>query len=73
MKIHALRCATVTVKAVHRVARLPTIGLRYLDIMLSRRFTEPMPVWVWVIEHPEGVIVIDTGENIRVFDPDYYS
>ncbi|MBC7871398.1 MAG: N-acyl homoserine lactonase family protein [Chitinophagaceae bacterium] len=73
MKVHALRCATVTVKQTHRAARLPTIGLRYLDLILSRRFTEPLPVWAWVIEHPEGVIVIDTGENIRVFESDYYS
>lgn len=73
MNVHALRCATVTIKENHRTARLPTVGLRLLDIVLSRRFTEPLPVWAWVIEHPKGVIVIDTGENIRVFEPDYYS
>ncbi|MDZ4765696.1 MAG: N-acyl homoserine lactonase family protein [Chloroflexota bacterium] len=73
MNIHALRCATVTVKQAHRRARLPTVALRYLDIFLSQQFTEPLPVWTWVIEHPEGIIVIDTGENIRVFEPDYYS
>lgn len=73
MKIHALRCATVTVKEAHRTARFDPAALRFLDLALDRRFTEPLPVWTWVIEHPEGVCVIDTGENIRVFDPDYYS
>jgi glyoxylase-like metal-dependent hydrolase (beta-lactamase superfamily II) len=31
-----------------------------------------MPIWVWVIEHPEGVIVIDTGENAEVMNPNYF-
>ena len=31
-----------------------------------------MPIWVFVIEHPEGLFVIDTGENARVNDPGYF-
>jgi glyoxylase-like metal-dependent hydrolase (beta-lactamase superfamily II) len=30
-----------------------------------------MPIWVWVIEHPEGIVMIDTGEIAAVNNPDY--
>jgi glyoxylase-like metal-dependent hydrolase (beta-lactamase superfamily II) len=25
----------------------------------------PLPIYTWVIESPEGVVLIDTGENGR--------
>jgi glyoxylase-like metal-dependent hydrolase (beta-lactamase superfamily II) len=28
---------------------------------------------VWVIEHPEGVIVIDTGETVAALQPEYFA
>ena len=31
-----------------------------------------MPIYAWVIEHPEGVIVIDTGETARTSEPGYF-
>ncbi len=31
-----------------------------------------MPIWVWVIEHPEGIFVIDTGENTKIQTPGYF-
>jgi glyoxylase-like metal-dependent hydrolase (beta-lactamase superfamily II) len=31
-----------------------------------------MPIWVWVIEHPEGIIVIDTGDIPESGYPDFY-
>jgi glyoxylase-like metal-dependent hydrolase (beta-lactamase superfamily II) len=31
-----------------------------------------MPIWVWVIEHPEGNFLIDTGEIEAVNDADYF-
>ncbi|HEV9036146.1 MAG TPA: hypothetical protein VGQ51_05985 [Puia sp.] len=45
--------------------------------LLDRHFTEWLPVWVMVIEHPEGIFVIDTGECTRehplVFPPSHDS
>jgi glyoxylase-like metal-dependent hydrolase (beta-lactamase superfamily II) len=46
---------------------------RLLNTMLDRNWTQPLPINVWVIEHPEGVIVIDTGETARTSDPDYFT
>jgi len=31
-----------------------------------------MPIWVWVIEHPEGLMVVDTGEISAIKDLDKY-
>ena len=31
-----------------------------------------MPIWVMIIEHPEGIFIVDTGENGNVNDKDYF-
>jgi glyoxylase-like metal-dependent hydrolase (beta-lactamase superfamily II) len=42
-------------------------------MFLDRQWTEPLPIYAFAIEHPEGVIVVDTGENARAAsDPDYF-
>jgi N-acyl homoserine lactone hydrolase len=38
-------------------------ALSLVDTVLDRRFTDWLPIWVMVIEHPEGVFVVDTGER----------
>ena len=43
-----------------------------LDFILDRKFTEWMPIWVMIIEHPEGIFVIDTGEKADVNKRDYF-
>lgn len=61
MKIHALSTGTVCIKRTMRYGRGPG-PLRQVNTFLGREFTESLPIHVWVIEHPEGVIVVDTGE-----------
>ena len=46
--------------------------LRALNTMLDREWTEPLPILAWAIEHPEGVIVVDTGETARAAEPGYF-
>jgi glyoxylase-like metal-dependent hydrolase (beta-lactamase superfamily II) len=36
--------------------------------MVTGPWSEPLPVLAWAIEHPEGVIVVDTGERAGVRD-----
>jgi glyoxylase-like metal-dependent hydrolase (beta-lactamase superfamily II) len=40
--------------------------------MLDREWTEPLPILAWAIEHPEGVIVVDTGETARATEPGWF-
>ena len=46
--------------------------LRPYITLLDPAWTEPLPIYAWVIEHPEGVIVVDTGETARVAEPGYF-
>jgi N-acyl homoserine lactone hydrolase len=61
MKIHALSTGTVRIKKTMEMGRGPG-PLRQVNTLLGREFTGALPIHVWVIEHPEGVIVVDTGE-----------
>lgn len=61
VRVYGVQTGTLRVKAAHRALRGPA-ALRFPSILLDRRWTEPLPLLVWVIEHPEGLIVIDTGE-----------
>lgn len=60
----------VAVKQEHRSFSGPS-ALRFPAIMSSRSWTEWMPVTAFVIEHLEGLIVVDTGETARILEPDY--
>lgn len=70
LRVHAIQTGFVAVKTAHRVLSGPE-STRLLSIMLDRHWTGWMPIFTWVIEHPEGVIVVDTGETSRVNLPDY--
>lgn len=70
-KVHLVSTGAVSVKTKFRDARFKGLPAM-IDFMLDRKFTEWMPVWVMVIEHPEGIFIIDTGENARVNDKGYF-
>jgi glyoxylase-like metal-dependent hydrolase (beta-lactamase superfamily II) len=70
MKIHAIQTGTVALTTSWRQG----VGhgkRRLLNTVLDRRWTEPLPIYAFAIEHPEGVIVVDTGETARVAEPGY--
>src|SRR5215207_5218622 len=71
MKIHAIQTGTVALTNSWREG----VGQgkrRLLNTLLDREWTEPLPIYAFVIEHPEGVIVVDTGETSRVSEPGYF-
>ena len=71
MRVHAISTGTVRVTSRQRRGSGPG-PLRPLLTMLDRGFTEPLPIWAWAIEHPEGVIVVDTGETARTSEPGWF-
>jgi glyoxylase-like metal-dependent hydrolase (beta-lactamase superfamily II) len=71
MKIQAIKTGTVGVKT-RQVEGLGRGARRRLNMFLDREWTEPLPTYAYAIEHPEGVIVVDTGETARTSDSDYY-
>lgn len=71
LKIHLVSTGAVSVKTKFRETT-KTGYLGMFDFILDKKFTEWMPIWVLVVEHPEGIFVIDTGENANVSDPGYF-
>ena len=71
MKIHAIQTGTVAITTKWREG----VGhgrIRLVNTLLDREWTEPLPIYAFAIEHPEGVIVVDTGETARVGEPGYF-
>lgn len=51
----------------------PTRKNTYVWLATSRRWTDPRPINVYVIEHREGLVLFDTGQDrASVTDPDYF-
>jgi N-acyl homoserine lactone hydrolase len=70
MRVHAVQTGTVEIKENQRrgSGRGP---VQLANTLLDGRWTGPLPVWCWVVEHPEGVILVDTGTNAWVLEPGY--
>jgi N-acyl homoserine lactone hydrolase len=72
VRVHAIQTGTVTIKPRQRDGG--GSGRRNLARVLAERsWTEPLPILAWLIEHPEGLIVVDTGETARVAEPGYFT
>jgi N-acyl homoserine lactone hydrolase len=71
VKLHLVSTGAVSVKTKFREARRTGL-FAIIDFILDKKFTEWMPIWILVIEHPEGIFVIDTGENADVNNPGYF-
>jgi glyoxylase-like metal-dependent hydrolase (beta-lactamase superfamily II) len=68
MRVHAIQTGTATISPSMLAGRTPA---RTLRPMLDRGWSEPLPIRCWLVEHPEGPILIDTGETARVSEPGY--
>jgi N-acyl homoserine lactone hydrolase len=72
MKIHAIQTGTVAVKRSQ-----PDGGGRrrrsFARVLTDRSWTDPLPILAWLVEHPEGLIVVDTGETARTAEPGYFT
>jgi N-acyl homoserine lactone hydrolase len=71
MRIHAIQTGTVTVKT-RQLSGRGHGSLRAINTLLDPTWTEPLPIYAWVIEHPEGLIVVDTGDTARTSEPGYF-
>jgi len=40
--------------------------------VLDRTWVSPLPIYAWEIEHPEGLILVDTGETYLATAPGYF-
>lgn len=67
MKIHAIQTGSVRIKTAQVVGR--GHGLRrQLAMFADRSWTDWLPTFAWVIDHAEGIIVVDTGQGAHLVD-----
>jgi N-acyl homoserine lactone hydrolase len=71
MKIHAIQTGTVGVTRSWREG-VGNGKRRLVNTIRDREWTEPLPIYAFAIEHPEGVIVVDTGECAAASEPGYF-
>src|SRR5215217_836715 len=68
--VSAISTGTVAIRPEHVG---PTWKNTYVWLFTSRRWTAPRPINVYVIEHREGLVLFDTGQDrASVTDPDYF-
>jgi N-acyl homoserine lactone hydrolase len=61
VKVHGFSTGSVALK--QNFLKKKGIGVfAKINMVLDKHFSEFCPIWVWVIEHPDGLVVIDTGE-----------
>jgi N-acyl homoserine lactone hydrolase len=69
--IHPIQTGTVAIKELQRDGH--GRGRRnLLRVFAARQWTERLPIYAWLIEHPEGLILVDTGETARAAEPGYF-
>ena len=69
MKLHAIQTGSVRIKS----AQVEGHGRglrRRLALLADRQWTGWLPTYAWVIDHPEGVIVVDTGQGTHLLETD---
>lgn len=72
IKIHCLTTGWVQIKIHHQLARFFRRPLSVMDVLTDHKWSPHLPIGCWLIEHPEGLImVVDTGESSRANDAGY--
>jgi glyoxylase-like metal-dependent hydrolase (beta-lactamase superfamily II) len=71
MKIHAIQTGEVQIKTRQVEARRESRPARILDTLRDREWTSWVPILCWAIEHPEGIVMVDSGESSRAGKPGY--
>jgi glyoxylase-like metal-dependent hydrolase (beta-lactamase superfamily II) len=65
MRIHPIQTGRVRIKQAQIVGRGHGLW-RQLQPLVSPEWADWAPVYAWAIEHPEGVIVVDTGSGAHL-------
>jgi N-acyl homoserine lactone hydrolase len=69
--IHAIHTGNVRVRA-NQIEGQGKGPIRLLRTFTGIAWSDWLPIYAWAIEHPEGVIVVDTGETARTSEPGYF-
>jgi N-acyl homoserine lactone hydrolase len=70
-KIHPIQTGVVQIKHAQMESRGKGLA-RTAHILFDGDWSDWLPIFAWVIEHAEGIMVVDTGETARVHEPGYH-
>jgi N-acyl homoserine lactone hydrolase len=70
-RIHAIRTGFVQVRRPQMESRGKGLA-RLANMLFDKEWTECLPIYTWLIEHEEGLILVDTGETSRVHERGYH-
>jgi N-acyl homoserine lactone hydrolase len=70
-KVHAIRTGIVQVRRAQIERRRNGLP-RVTDMLFDPEWSAWLPIYAWVIEHDEGLILVDTGETARVHQQGYH-
>jgi len=68
MQIHAIQTGTVQIKKAQQRGRGRGL-MRQLNVLTDKEWTAPLPIYAWVIEHAEGVIIVESGDTAKTMTP----
>lgn len=73
ISISILETGTIRIRPSHRTQSAhKNTHLRRLTVLTDRSWTEPLPINTYLISHPEGPILFDTGESPHTMQPGYF-
>jgi len=67
MKLHAIQTGFVRIKTAQLEGRGRGLRRR-LAVFADRNWTGWLPTYAWVIDHPDGAIVVDTGQGKHLLE-----
>ena len=70
-KVHAIRTGSVRIKVSQMAGRGRGVA-RLGHVLIDRDWSDWVPIHAWLIEHDEGLILVDTGETARVHHRGYH-
>ena len=71
MRIHAIQTGWAQIRRNQITARKED-RLRLMRTLSDQEWAAPVPIYAWLLEHPEGLILVDTGQTARAADPGYH-
>lgn len=72
IRVTAIETGKARMKTAQRVGREGRGGVgRKIDIFLDTAWVEPLPILCYLIDHPEGRFLVDTGDTWRNSVPGY--
>jgi hypothetical protein len=62
--VRAIKTGTIRIRPSHRVADMRKgVWQRRLAMLLDKDWTQPLPIYTYLIEHDEGILLLDSGET----------